>query len=272
METNEAVSVEQTTTETTDTDSATSGAEQTSALDATDSLTQQSEAKLSPFSTGKEKFKINGKEEEWDWDTTKKYAQLGKSSSERWEKASALEKKVNDSYRQLMDLANKDPDGLIKLFNPGYQGKATAQDAAQSGQAVDPRDAKISHLESQLERVTGSIEKQELEAEKAAIAKEFADAEEKYPVLKGNKFLTNYVKAEYRKLLQAGVAEVTIEDVAFQVAREAQEFDQQKNQQTKKRLEENKNKSPLSQTPSGGSAASKPMTREEVMRLAGKIV
>lgn len=266
------VNVENQTSGETDTGTATTGAETTPALDTqADSLNQQSQGKPTPFATGKEKFKIFGKEEEWDWDTTKKYAQLGKASTEKMERAAQIEKKANDTMRQLVELAGRDPDGLIRLFNPTYQGRSTAQDATTPGQEVDPRDAKISHLESQLQRITGSIEKQELEAEKSAIAKEFADAETKYPVLKGNKFANERVKSEYKRLLYAGVTDVTIEDVAFQVAKEWQDFKQQENHEIKKRLEENKNKSPLSPTPSGGSSQSKPMTREDVMRLAGKI-
>ena len=57
---------------------------------ATDSTTQETEYK--PFATGKEKFKVYGKEEEWDWNTTKKYAQLGKSAYQKLEEAAKIQK------------------------------------------------------------------------------------------------------------------------------------------------------------------------------------
>jgi len=130
----------------------------------------------SPFAGGKEKFKVNGQEKEWDWNTTKKYAQLGYAGQQALEKAHATETKAKQSmqnlYAQINQLAVSDPEGLIRMFNPKYQGTSSRQMAAQGaqteqGQATeqgyDPRDQKIQELEQRTQSFEQMIEKQAVE-------------------------------------------------------------------------------------------------------------
>lgn len=65
---------------------------------------QQEAQQYVPFATGREKFKINGQEEEWDWDTTKRYAQLGKAGYSNLETAAKMRKeaeRVQNSAKQV---------------------------------------------------------------------------------------------------------------------------------------------------------------------------
>jgi hypothetical protein len=238
--------------------------------------TGSSQNRPGPFANGKEKFKVNGKDEEWDFETTKRFAQIGKAGYSAMERASAIEKKAKDTYQQLMTMAEQDPEGLLQMLNPKYQPKARAQHTqgaqAESGNGdeLDPRDREISALKEELKRIGGRLENNDVETERKAIAQEISDAETKYPVIKGNKFLISYVKSEYAKAIRNG-QDVSIDDVAFLVSQEHADFLKEQALNRQKRAEQNRQTAPVGGQSGGGSGKQKPMSREDVMRLAGRI-
>lgn len=143
---------------------------------ADESASGQAQAKTPhvPFANGgKEKFKVNGQEVEWDWPTTQRYAQMGKSGQLAMERAAEVERKAKDAYAKLYEAAQRDPEGLIQTLNPTWQprhqkaraqtssaqlpnGKAaaTAQtDDEAAGESLDPRDEKIATLERRLAEI-----------------------------------------------------------------------------------------------------------------------
>lgn len=229
----------------------------------------------SPFAAGKEKFKVNGQEREWDWETTKKYAQLGYAGQAALEKAHETEKKARKLYSDIMQHAQTDPEGLIRILNPKFQGFSSARaPSAQPGQSQDqeqdPRDAKIQELEQRYQSVEQILEQQEIQKERQAIQSELDAACKSYPEL-DNEINREYVKAQYKKILQKGIDGITIEDVAFHAAQKIKEQQAVKVKEQVTRLQENKKKAPVGSAPAGSAGSAKPMTREDVMRLAGKI-
>ena len=73
-----------------------------------------------PFSSGKEKFTIDGEDLDLDWTEAKKYVSLGKTAYKRMQEAAELKNQTQKAYKELLELANKAPDGLITSLNPNY--------------------------------------------------------------------------------------------------------------------------------------------------------
>lgn len=240
---------------------------------ATQQDSQEVDKPYVPFSQGKEKFQVRGQEVEWDWNETKKWAQLNHSGYEAMEKAKLLEKKAQSTYEQMYEMANRDPEGFIRTLNPNYKPQAlrsTGEPGQQSGEEQsDPRDAAIARLERELGSLKGGVEQREIAEEKAAISKELEAAFTAYPALKNVLKAEQLVKSEYARQLRLGNDQITIDDVAFHMSQEAQESERKRVALTKQRLEQNRQTAPVSTSPSGGSGQSKGMTREEVRKLAG---
>lgn len=229
--------------------------------------TEQTTTAYQPFREGKEKFKLDNEEVEWDWETTKKYASLGAAGYKRMEQAAAIRKQAEQAYSQLMHLAQTDPVGLLRTLNPKFNPQALQQrqETTESGN-VDPRDLEIRELKQRYETVAQTLERQEIEREKSLMQQEFDASFKKYPILKANPFAMDRIRAEYTKALQAGI-DVSIDEIAFLTAQELQKTSQAKTQVQQQRIQEKRKNAPVSVTP--GSKADKPMTIDDVKRLAG---
>lgn len=234
------------------------------------------ESQYQPFANGKERFKVDGKEEEWDWETAKKYASLGKTAYQRMQEAADIKKRANDAYSQLLTLAEKDPEGLIRALNSNYTPQSQRAPQAQTGQdnvtnqQHDPRDQKIHGLENELQQIKQGLEMQAVEKERLAIQQEITEAESKYSVLKGNKFAINYIKNEYRKALANNV-DTSIEDIAFLVSQELLEFNKAATQEKQKRFEQKRKSAPVNVVTASSEQGQKPMSLDDVKKLAGRI-
>lgn len=224
--------------------------------------------KYVPFASGKEKFKVNDQERELTWEEAKRYAQLGFSATEKFQKAAQLDKKARETFMQLVQAAKDDSMWMMarRQFNPEFNPQGQfSQGQAEAAQTQDP----LNPIVEELNRVKAQLEQQEVEKERQAIEKEISDAVAKFPNLK-SKWMQKYVRDEYRSLLLNGVTEYSIEDVAFQVN---QEFEQERQAQQKSRietLEKNKERAPVTTTPARGGNQSRAMTREEIRKLAGR--
>lgn len=237
--------------------------------------TAEAKAAYKPFENGKERFKIDGEDVEFDWDTAKKYVSLGKTAYKRMQEAAEQKKQVTQTYQQLVELAKSDPETLIRVFNPNYAPQARGSQKQASAEGldqvtdVDPRDSELASVKQELQDLRSRYEKAEIEQERKLIEQELTDAVGKYPVLKDNKFALTYVKQEYRKALQQGL-DVTIEDVAFYAAQDIQNQQKEKVQQTQKRLEQKRKQAPVSVVSSAAEHGQKPMSLEDVKKLAGR--
>lgn len=241
----------------------------------------QAAPKYVPFAAGKEKFKVQDRELEWDWDTTKRYAQKGYAGMQALEQAAKVEKSAKDAYAKLLKAAQDDPEGLLEVLNPNYRRKAQVAAGAQklptktegaeaTESAPDPRDLKLQELEQKYASLNELLEAQKIDEERKAVAAEIDSAIKQFPVL-DDPIYREHVKAQYRRHLQNGI-DVTIEDVAFHVAQQLEEKKAQAAQAQKAKLEEKRKSSPVTPAGAGSSGSEgKPMTREDVMRLAGKI-
>jgi hypothetical protein len=202
-----------------------------------------------PFQGGKEKFKINGKELEWDWPTVQRYAQKGYAGMQALQRAAETEKKAKQFFGGLQESAARDPEGVIRILLGDPNWRFQAQRAASETHlpdesSFDPKDRVIQELQAKVEKLSGKYEQTEIEQERAAIAKEISDAENRYPNLKGDEVALEYVKSQYRKALSQGL-DVTIDDVAFEVNQKLEERKLQRAQQTKKRIEEKRKTAPV---------------------------
>lgn len=241
-------------------------------VDQQDGETKPSDESL-PFSNGgKEKFKVNGQEFEWDWEETRKYAQLGKAGQVAMQRASDVEKKARTFYGQLIEAAKTSPEDLIRSLtgDPNWRFHPTksGQSLDQQDQDIDPREAKIQELEQRLSRFEKSDEQKAIDSERAAIAQEIAEVETKYPVLKGNKFAITHIKSEYKKALMNG-SDLSIDDVAFYVAQELKESQQKQVQEKQKRIEQKRKNAPVSAAPGTPGGERKEMSIDDVKRIAG---
>lgn len=244
----------------------------TQTQDAEDSIEQ---TPPSPFATGKEKFKVNGQDKEWDWATTKKYAQLGYAGQAALERAHETEQKHKSFYSKLTEHAEHDPEGLIRILNPRFQGfaskAATPQGAGtgpNQGEELDPRDAKIQELESRTSSFEEMIEKQEIDKERQAIASELEDAVKEYPEL-NNEINREYVKSQYARMVRKGIEGVTLADVAFHVSQKVKEMREADIKAKTAKALENKKKAPVGGSPAGTPSSAKPQSREDLKRMAG---
>lgn len=187
----------------------------------------QKEPVANPFATGKEKFKVNGEEHEWDWDTTKRYAQLGRSGQLAMERAAQTEEKAKTAYQKLMKAAQDDPEGLIRVLNPNYQGSRSKTSAQQDagdvdGNTEDPRDRRIAQLEKDVAKFSGHFESQEVNQARQEIDAELDASAKQFPIMT-NDVYRQYVKSEYRRYLESGITDISIEDIAFSVQQKAKE-------------------------------------------------
>jgi len=230
-----------------------------------------------PFSQGgKEKFKVGGKEFEWDWETTKRYAQIGRNGQLAMEKAANVEKKAAATYQQLLKAAQEDPEGLIAILNPKYQkgqASAPAQGSATDEISDDPRDLRIKQLEAQVQKFSGYLESQEVEQAKKEIDAEFEEASKKFPILK-NEVNKAYVRSEYRRYLNEGITDISIEDLAFSLNQKIQEEKQNESLEKKKRLEEQRKKAPVGSLPGSSGTTDRRENESGIdyaKRLAGRI-
>lgn len=227
-----------------------------------------------PFISGKERFKIDGKEEELDWETAKKYVSLGKTGYQRMSEAASLKKQVNEAYQQLLDLAKSDPEGLIRTLNPNYQGsngqsqRTPTESNSVADNQQDPRDYELRTLREEMAAIKSFHENQQIQNERQAIESELGEAETKYSVLKGNKFAMNYIKSEYRKALMNN-ADASIDDIAFHVAQEIKNERSQSLANSQKRNEQKRNQAPITVGAAPSGSAAKEMTFDEVKRIAG---
>lgn len=232
-----------------------------------------------PFTSGKEKFKIDGKEEEWDWEETKRWAQLGKSGFSAKQELAAIKKSHTTFQQNLLKAARENPEGLIQTLNPAYQGgkarpSSTAANAG-GGEApsdeLDPRDSRIQYLEKQVEKFSGYLESQEVEQAKKEIDSELEAASEKFPVMK-DEIYKEYVKNQYRRYLNEGVVDVTIEDLAFQLDQKIKDKQRSEVADKRKRLETNRQRSTVSGVAGVGSSSDRRADEtgiEYAKRLAG---
>lgn len=271
-------SVDMDTNAETDTDTAQdqqpSTADQDTSTDAPANAESTETVPYKPFGKGKEKFKVNGQELEWDWETTKRYAQIGRSGQMALERAATTEKKARQFYDQLVSQAAKDPDGLIEILTGRKVSRAQAQHDADPSSQQDPRDSKISQLEERLAKFEQGTEQAAIEKERLAIQSELDAASKKYPEI-DDEITRDYVKAQYAKMLRNAKDpdDVTMDDVAFHVAQMIKDNRAKKTQDTKKRLDETRRRSPVSSSgiPAGGEGGHKPMTLEDVKKLAGRM-
>lgn len=221
-----------------------------------------------PFQNGKEVLKINGEEVEADWTTVKKYAQIGAAGLQAMQKAKQIEKSATETYKQILSLAQKNPEGLIEVLtgkkwsrSDAAQSKDGATNTETQGQ-YDPRDERIAQLEAK-------IEQREIVQEQQAFQQEFNEAITKYPNL-DDEIVQEYLKSQYKAALKNGL-DVTVEDVAFVVS---QKIAQKKSMQAKQRqkvIEQKKKTAPVSvrsATPKSKSDDSYDI--EDVLKLAGR--
>ncbi len=240
---------------------------------------QEAAQTYTPFAQGREKFVVNGQEEEWDWDTTKRYAQIGKAGYSNLETAAKMRKeaeRVQSSarqvYSQLMEYAKRDPEGLIKILNPNFAG--SNQSAGQEfqdrglGQEFDPRDQKIASLEERLQKWEQDREAQLDREERKAMESEFSQVKEKFPRFKHPASYA-YLRDQYKKAIINNL-DLSVDDVAQMVDDKLSQYDAQSTQAKVQRYEKNRERSPVSGV-SAGIGKKGEMTLEDVKRLAGRV-
>lgn len=268
---NENMSTEQDTVETETTVDTAQETVETPNSTEQDSANEAQEIKQAyvPFSKGKEKFVVNGKEVEWDFETAKRYAQKGYSGMEAFKKAAEVERKNKELYQQLYSLAQDNPEELVRIFNPKYQPHAKSAQPEQGGE-VDPFEQKLDmELQRRLAPLQQKIEAYEIAEERKAIQSEMEAAVKTYPIL-NNKYHQTLLKTEYKAALQRG-EQVTIDDVAFYLSRDLQEMRAQEQAQTKKTIEQKRKEAPVHVTPQNQGSKPKAMDIEDVKRIAGLI-
>jgi hypothetical protein len=230
-------------------------------------------AQHTPAETSDKRYavKINGEEMQLTEPELIKYAQLGKAGQRAMEKAASLEKKQKELYGQLVQAAESDPYALYEvLTGKKHPHASTAQQPQAQGQELDPRDQKIKEYESKLAKIEQRLEQEDIAKEREAVESELTEAVKKYPVL-DSPYLKHFVKAEYRKALINGL-DYTLEDVAFHVAQDYKAQEAQRVKATQQKLEENKKRAPVITAPGVKGDGKKPMTLDDVKRLAGRAV
>lgn len=243
------------------------------AIETTTQQTEETNEVLSPFKSGKEKFVVNGKEVEWDWETAKRYAQKGYAGMEAFQKAAAVEKKNQELYKQLYDLASNDPEGLVRIFNPQYKSHANSAQAGSEqtqNQAPDPFEQRLTaELEKHITPLKQRLEAYEIAEERKAIQTEMDAAVKQYPEL-SDEINQEYLKQQYKRALQNGM-NVTIDDVAFYVAQKIKERDTAKMSMVKTKIEQKRKDAPVQVTETSQSTGKKSMSFDDVKRMAGLI-
>lgn len=241
----------------------------------TDPTAQNAQKPYTPFATGKEKFKVDGQEFEWDWEETRRYAQLGRSGQAAMAKAAELEKKAASTYQQILKAAREDPEGLLAVLNPSYKPRSKSDPNEGDGldTQVDPRDLKIKELEAKVGKFESFLEQQDVERARQEIENEFAEAEKKFPSIK-SPIHKEYIRSQYRKYLNQGVTNISIEDLAFQLDQQVKEEQQAQMKAKRERLEAQRKNAPVPSVPGSDQVSDRRAEEsgiEYAKRLAGRM-
>ena len=233
---------------------------ETEGFEAQDAEGQEGEVdSANPFKDGKEKFTIDGEEIEMDWEETKKSVQLARSSYKRFEDAKKLETTAQGVMTRMKELAQTNPEGLIRTLNPNWQPgssapSATAQHNDQRTQTEDnPWQRKFEESEERYKGLEDRFEEMDMQTERVKLQEEFTATQAKYPIF-NDKASMVYLKAEYAKSLRAGM-ELGLDDVAFYVHQELSESRSKQIQSQKQRVEQRREKAPVSSRPAARSAS-----------------
>lgn len=228
-----------------------------------------------PFANGKEKFTINGQDEELDWETAKRYVQFGKAGRAAMDKAAKLESSYKKTYAQLAEAAARMENGDFSLYTAltgkqyipkTQQGPAKSPNSSEVPERADPRDQELQSIREELNQFKAEREKIAVENERKAVESELDAAVKKFPTL-DDKFSRAFVKSEYRKALMNG-EDLSLEDVAFFVAEEKKTQDAAKSKATQQRIEQNIHKSPVI-APHANAPSKKKGTLEDSLKLGG---
>lgn len=219
-------------------------------------------------------LKINGEVKKMPLKEALRYAQINNSGYKALERAAEVEKKAKEAYQKLLDAAKSDPEGLIRILNPQWSLPAKATRTADAKQAdgaevEDLAQAEIRRLEQKLGSVEQVLEQQEIDKERKAIESELDAAVKSYPEL-DNKIYRDYVKSQYRRALQANM-DVSMDDVAFHVAQEMKETRSKEEKERQRKLAEKRKLAPETTVPGAPAKTAKPMTLDDVKRLAGRL-
>lgn len=247
-----------------------------------DESIQPDEKAFVPFKSGKESFKVNGKEVALDWSETKKYAQLGLAKDRAFEKANDLQKKAKSVWTEMVQAAHTDPYGLIeiltgkKLEAPQTQANVSPQAAKPDGTPADPRDAQIAELNAHVQKLLKENEESRMErqqnAMKAAINEvntELDSAIQSHGI-PNTPWFKNYLRAQYKAHLDANDYETTIDDLANALSLQLKDEVVKKSQAKVDRFEAKKKAAPVFTKGQGGVTKEKEITSfEEVKKLAG---
>lgn len=232
----------------------------------------ETETQAQPANEAEQKLysiKVNGEEMQLSEPELIKYAQLGKAGQRAMEKAAMTEKKQREMYSQLVKAAETDVFALYEVLTGKKHPNAMQQHQAMQGQSdVDPKDLKLREYEEKLNRIEQRIEAEEIEKERQAVETELSDAVSKYPEL-DSPYLKHFVKSEYKKALVNGL-DLSLDDVAFYVAQDVKKSSQDKQRAIAGKMEDNKKRAPVI-APPPGAKVEKPMSLEDVKRLAGRI-
>ncbi len=238
-----------------------------------DKIQAEKPTPTNPFATGKEKFKINGEEHEWDWETTKRYAQMGRNAQQATEKAAKTEQSARAAYNEILKAARTDPEGLLRILNPDYVKKSSPSQRDEQAEDADPRDSKIQELESKLDGILKHREAAEVDQARQAIETELDEATKKFPGTE-DEFVRDHIKSEYRRHLNSGNYNVSIEDVAFLAHQKLQDKQRMKVQAQKASLDQRRQNAPVNGVSGGGGSSDRKEGEsgiEYAMRLAGRM-
>jgi hypothetical protein len=228
-----------------------------------------------PFSAGKEKFKINGQEEEWDWETTKRYAQLGKAGQRAMQEKAESERKQKDFFSKLVQGLESDPAATYEALTgkkPSFSVQRAEQAAAgQEQDSHNPLELRLRQTEERLQNLLQQQESVAVDQERQLVEKELSDASAKFPEI-NTPWLKSYVKQQYKALLQQGVYDMSIDDVAFMVAEDVKKQNAEKQKTLVQQVDKNKERAVVSAPRGTGQESKKPMSLDDVKRLAGRQV
>ncbi len=234
-----------------------------------------------PFKEGKEKFLVNGKEIEADWETVKRDYQLATASRQKMEEAAQIRKSAEGTLKKLLEAASKDPEGLISVLNPRYQRgtlgaakAATEQDPALQGDPVAQRISEIEQrfneaLEERTKPLMQMFEQMQVQEEKQALTKEYEGVCQKFPVFK-NKVEKEYLLNRYRSSLEQEL-DLSFEDVAYYTFKEIEEARAESLKPTVQKQQENMRKAPVSVRPAAAGEKKGFDSIDDVKRLIGRI-
>lgn len=230
---------------------------------------------VTPFKDGKETFVIDGQEVEMTWDEAKKSIQLASASYKRFEDAKKIEKQAQTVLEQLRQKARENPEGLIRIFNPNWQGgtfQAQAQDPTESqrheGQD-NPWQQRYEELDQRYKQLEQRFEQQDIQAEQAKLRQEFSEVESNYPIFKDEATMA-YLKSEYAKALRNGM-DISLEDVAFTLSQKLERSRAEKLQSQQQRKEHNRNRAPVSAQPSAAKPSGGYNSFEDVKKSLGLV-